>query len=69
VHPTLYRCSRSTVARALLCQDLPPLTPTLPQVLTLSRDQFTEILGSLQELKNTWRLEALRKVGTSGYHC
>lgn len=33
-----------------------------PQVLTLSRDQFTALLGNLSQLRSVWRLEALRKV-------
>lgn len=32
------------------------------QVLTLSRDQFTALLGSLDHLRTVWRVEALRRV-------
>ncbi|KXZ43473.1 hypothetical protein GPECTOR_89g493 [Gonium pectorale] len=31
-------------------------------VLTLSRDQFTHLLGNLATLRNVWRFEALKKV-------
>ncbi len=32
------------------------------QVLTLSREQFSEQLGNLSQLRNLWRIEALRRV-------
>lgn len=32
------------------------------QTLTLSRDQFTSLLGGLGQLRTVWRLEALRRV-------
>ncbi|GLC68711.1 cGMP-dependent protein kinase [Pleodorina starrii] len=31
-------------------------------VLTLSRDEFTRLLGNLSQLRSVWRLEALKKV-------
>jgi hypothetical protein len=33
-------------------------------MLALSRDDFNKLLGNLQDIRNIWRLEALRKV-----HC
>ena len=35
---------------------------SLSQVLTLHRDQFTALLGSLEAIRNMWRFEAVKRV-------
>ncbi|GFH26778.1 predicted protein [Haematococcus lacustris] len=38
------------------------MATTASIALTLSRDQFSALLGNLSQLRNVWRLDILRKV-------
>lgn len=40
-------------------------SPTITQVLTLSRDQFNALLGNLSQLRHVWRIETLRKASAA----